>query len=83
MNWTSQRKQRNISNEITDVNHQTVIQFMQRYGVTQLIHGHTHRPTLHYFKHNEQWLKRIVLSDWHKQGNALVVTPKEQRLIDV
>lgn len=81
--WLSQTKQRNISNEITDVNHQTVIQFMQRYGATQLIHGHTHRPALHYFKHNHQWLKRIVLSDWHKHGNALVVTPTEQRLIEL
>lgn len=80
--WLSQQRQKNIASDITDVNHQSVVDIMQRYQVTQLIHGHTHRPALHHFKHKNQWLTRIVLSDWHDCGNALVVSPTEQHLIN-
>jgi len=80
--WLSQRRQKQNTQDITDVNHHAVLNTMQQYGAIQLIHGHTHRPALHHFKHNNQWLKRIVLSDWHNTGNAFYVSADSQQLIN-
>lgn len=58
--------------DIMDVNQLAVEASMQEHNVTQLIHGHTHRPAIHHFKMNEQDMKRIVLGDWFEQGSVLV-----------
>ncbi len=50
--------------EITDVNPETVNNFIQENKPDIFIHGHTHRPKIH--KHNST--KRIVLGDWDKKG---------------
>ncbi|MDH5407745.1 MAG: UDP-2,3-diacylglucosamine diphosphatase [Gammaproteobacteria bacterium] len=61
------------TNEIMDVNQQTVETVMKQSGVTQLIHGHTHRPAIHDLKLDNQNAKRIVLGDWQEtQGSMLV-----------
>ena len=36
---------------------------MNKYNVTQLIHGHTHRPAEHEFTVNNENYKRYVLGD--------------------
>jgi UDP-2,3-diacylglucosamine hydrolase len=48
------------SNDIMDVNLQTVNQVMLQHQVRLLIHGHTHRPQVHHLDQGE----RIVLGDW-------------------
>jgi UDP-2,3-diacylglucosamine hydrolase len=58
--------------EIMDVNGQTVRQVMREHGVTQLIHGHTHRPGIHQFILQGQTARRIVLGDWGKRASVLV-----------
>lgn len=50
--------------DIMDVNPQAVKQAMETAQVSQLIHGHTHRPAI--------LAERIVLAAWHDQGNALI-----------
>ena len=57
---------------IMDVNQQTVEAEMLDKNIHQLIHGHTHRPTIHEFSVNNQEMKRIVLGDWFEQGSVLV-----------
>ena len=69
----SGEKMQEKSQEIMDVNQQTVEQVMLEAGVTQLIHGHTHRPNIHEFDLNGQSAKRIVLGDWYEQVSALKV----------
>ncbi len=54
------------SAEIMDVNQSTVIRTMQHFRVSQLIHGHTHRPAVHSFGRGDENLKRYVLGDWDK-----------------
>jgi len=71
MRTLSQRHTTRISHEIMDVSQTAVIDFMQQYGVTQMIHGHTHRPKIHHFQLSNQAMCRIVLSDWHHQGGIL------------
>jgi len=58
---------------IQDVNQDTVLQYLDVYQTTMLIHGHTHRPALHTFTHNGQTMQRIVLDTWHQHGHALKI----------
>jgi UDP-2,3-diacylglucosamine hydrolase len=58
---------RNKTQDIMDVNQDTVVQVMRAHGVTRLIHGHTHRPTVHDFELDGQAAQRIVLPDWRPE----------------
>ncbi|EOV0101819.1 TPA: UDP-2,3-diacylglucosamine diphosphatase [Vibrio vulnificus] len=60
--------------EIMDVNQQEVTQVMSQFCVKLMIHGHTHRPNIHHFEHDNLPLTRIVLGDWYSQGSVLKVT---------
>jgi UDP-2,3-diacylglucosamine hydrolase len=66
--------------EIMDVNPDTVADYLMRYGVHRLIHGHTHRPATHRHRLPDgSSATRIVLPEWHEDraaawvddGNAL------------
>jgi len=58
------------SETITDVTPATVQDWFARYGVTRMIHGHTHRPAIHDEGNGHT---RIVLGDWYTQGSVLRV----------
>ena len=62
--------------DILDVNQGAVEQFLHEHNVTQLIHGHTHRPQTHTFTLDDKTMTRIVLGDWYEQGSVLECTPK-------
>ena len=59
------------SEQIMDVNQQTVERVMREHHISLLIHGHTHRPALHDFMLDGKPARRIVLGDWYEQGSAL------------
>lgn len=59
---------RNKTQDIMDVNQQTVIDTMKKYQCFRLIHGHTHRPTIHDFNIDEKPAQRFVLADWKKDS---------------
>ena len=72
----SQKHQAGLRDEgalesITDVNQATVESVMTRFGVTRLIHGHTHRPAIHSLRCGGHSAQRIVLGDWYHQGSVL------------
>jgi UDP-2,3-diacylglucosamine hydrolase len=50
--------------EIMDVNADTVQRIMLQYGVRRLIHGHTHRPAIHVLTLDGQSAERFVLPEW-------------------
>lgn len=58
--------------EITDVSQAAVIDTMQRYGVTTLIHGHTHRQAMHDVPLDGKIGRRIVLGDWYEKDCVLI-----------
>ncbi|MGL5102278.1 MAG: UDP-2,3-diacylglucosamine diphosphatase [Plesiomonas sp.] len=68
------------SQDIMDVNTDTVLAVMQQHQIQRLIHGHTHRPAVHPLQlqdsTTEQPLsgERIVLGDWYQQGSVLRVS---------
>jgi UDP-2,3-diacylglucosamine hydrolase len=52
--------------DIMDVNTDTVVRYLQRHGVRQLIHGHTHRPATHAHRLPDgREATRLVLPEWH------------------
>lgn len=67
----SNQEKDNKSEQIMDVNQQTVETTMAQWNVHQLIHGHTHRPGTHSLTANHQAATRIVLGDWYDHGNYL------------
>ncbi len=73
----------NKAEDIMDVNQQAVETAMREAGVSQLIHGHTHRPAIHPFTLDGQAARRTVLGDW-QQGEVsyLVVDPSGYHLHD-
>ncbi len=66
--WHKRKK----SDDIMEVNQDTVISTMQKYGTLRLIHGHTHRPHLHHFFINEQVAQRFVLAAWTKERGEIL-----------
>lgn len=56
------------ADDIMDVTPDEVIKQMQQAKVTQLIHGHTHRPATHSLTVDGKAAQRIVLGDWHSHG---------------
>ena len=72
----SQQRQDGLREEaeleaITDANSDTAAETMARYGVTRLIHGHTHRPAIHSLRCGGHSAQRMVLGDWYHQGSVL------------
>jgi UDP-2,3-diacylglucosamine hydrolase len=58
-----------------DYRYQLFRRVMREYGVTKLVHGHTHRPAVHDFSLDQQPASRIVLGDWYTQGSFLEWNP--------
>jgi UDP-2,3-diacylglucosamine hydrolase len=55
------------TSEIMDVNAQTVGEYLKRFDVHQLIHGHTHRPAIHqHAMPDGSHATRLVLPEWHR-----------------
>lgn len=69
--------------EILDVTETAVLEVFAKHQVTNMIHGHTHRPNVHTYKVNDLTLTRTVLGDWYDQSSYLKVTPTEQTLIHI
>ncbi len=66
------------SNEIMDVNQGAVEEVMREYGVFDMIHGHTHRPDIHFFQVETHSARRTVLGDWDAKGGKIVTLKNGQ-----
>ena len=60
------------SDAIMDVAITTVEAVLRQHGCPRLIHGHTHRPALHWHTVNGKTCERWVLADWYTSGSYLV-----------
>lgn len=72
---------RKKSQEIMDVNQETVASTMLKYDCYRLIHGHTHRPDIHRLEINGKAAQRFVLSDWTKNKGEVLVWNRNGYLI--
>lgn len=59
---------RKKTQEIMDVNQNTVVAVMRAHDSLRLIHGHTHRPGIHDFKIDGLPAQRFVLPAWRKDA---------------
>jgi len=60
-----------MSDEIMDVNQNTVVTTLREQGVNTMLHGHTHRPAVHEVDMGDRVATRIVLGDWYEQGSVV------------
>lgn len=67
--------------QIMDVNPDAVAAALQRYGVSLIVHGHTHRPAVHHLAVAGGDAVRIVLGDWYTQGSVLKWTEHGYELL--
>lgn len=67
-------------NAIMDANQEAVTRLLLHYGVTRIIHGHTHRPARHEFSVAGKRCERWVLPDWYDEGGYLACTADGCRL---
>ncbi|MEM7612940.1 MAG: UDP-2,3-diacylglucosamine diphosphatase [Pseudomonadota bacterium] len=59
------------SDDIMDVNDRAIEDALRAHGVTQMLHGHTHRPAIHEWQLDEdKTARRMVLGDWYSQGSV-------------
>ena len=56
---------------ITDVVNDPIVEDLEKFGCTRMIHGHTHRPGIHVLSGDRT---RIVLGDWDRCGWTLMET---------
>ncbi len=63
---------RKKSQDIMDVNQDTIVGVMKQYQTTRLIHGHTHRPAVHDLKINGLKGQRFVLAEWKKDSASVL-----------
>lgn len=80
MRRQSKKANANKNTTIMDVSQSSVEAVMRQYGVTQLIHGHTHRPNVHEFTLDGKAVKRYVVGDWYSQGSVLEITETSSTL---
>jgi UDP-2,3-diacylglucosamine hydrolase len=66
----------NKAEDIMDVTPAEVVREMERAGVRQMIHGHTHRPA----RHDEPSGVRWVLGDWDESGWFIEASPAGLKL---
>jgi UDP-2,3-diacylglucosamine hydrolase len=59
---------RKKSQDIMDVNQDTVTKVVREHHCLRLIHGHTHRPAVHNFEIDNQPAQRFVLAAWSKSA---------------
>ena len=67
----SRARGQTLDMDIMDVNQDAVKRTILDYGVDILLHGHTHRPDIHFVELDDRVAKRIVLGDWYDQGSVV------------
>lgn len=80
----SRLSNRSKSPDIMDVNEDAVADCFRHHRVSELIHGHTHRPAIHSIEVDGQVRHRLVLGDWHPQrGSVLALRGTKAELFDL
>lgn len=83
MRYQSKKANAGKSLTIMDVSPSTVETMMRNNDVTQIIHGHTHRPAIHDFVLDGKAAKRCVVGDWYTQGSVLEIAENHCELITI
>lgn len=74
---------RSKDSSIMDVNNAAVAAMLREFRYPRLVHGHTHRPSLHEHIVDGHRCERWVLSDWEKNAQALLCDSRGCRVVAV
>jgi UDP-2,3-diacylglucosamine hydrolase len=78
-----QKSSMNKPDSITDVDQRAVEHLLKSGKVSEIIHGHTHRPGIHEFSLEGHPMKRVVLGDWYGTAEILVCNNRDRQLLPV
>ena len=70
----------NKADNIMDVTESEVCNAAVSRGADTVIHGHTHRPGIHLIRSRKATVRRYVLGDWGRCGNAIALSDEGIRL---
>ncbi len=79
---TSQQRAIEKSDDIMDVNPSAVCTALKESNIELLIHGHTHRPAIHYNQTSASTGIRVVLGDWDTERWYLLCDEDGLTLVD-
>ena len=71
MRKESEKYMQTAAKEIMDVSQDEVLKQMRHHQVNFLIHGHTHRPGISEYSHDNQAFVRMVLPSWEHHPQVL------------
>jgi UDP-2,3-diacylglucosamine hydrolase len=71
----------NKAEDIMDASHSEVVRYLEMEPCQRMIHGHTHRPNIHFHEANEKTAQRWVLGDWEQHFVFLTATAKGLELV--
>ena len=77
----SQKVSREKAEDIMDVTPEEVIRVMNQAETSILVHGHTHRPSVHEVGLQMGAGTRYVLGDWHTSMQFLKATDSDLELV--
>lgn len=66
-------KKINLKKQI-NVNKKEIIRIIKKYKVKFIIHGHTHKESIHIIKIKNTLVKRFVLNNWKKKGSFIKIS---------
>lgn len=73
-NTSKARGQRAHTENIADINVETLEATMVNSNLTRILHGHTHRPRQHQHTFGDQQIERLVLGDWHADHAVIAMS---------
>lgn len=62
------------SDNIADINEETLKETVIDADITRILHGHTHRPALHKHVIQDREIERMVLGDWHEDHAVVALS---------
>jgi UDP-2,3-diacylglucosamine hydrolase len=71
------------SDNIMDVNFDTVLSFHRKFKTNIIIHGHTHRKNIHKTQDCGENYIRYVLGDWHNAPSYIIYKNNKIELLDI
>lgn len=77
MRNNSKKRNQRVDSRLMDIHEPELLNKLCTYKLQQVIHGHTHRPSIRYFTHQQHVVDgglacQIVLSDWDSRANYLI-----------
>jgi UDP-2,3-diacylglucosamine hydrolase len=72
-----------LADDIMDVTEAEVVNWFEKFNVSFMIHGHTHRPATHEYEIDGRECQRIVLPEWHETKALALAVDDDMELTGI